>query len=338
MKYSYIPDIVKVSGVQKGEMVLIHFWGEDEDKEIAKQFVAAVAMLGATPVLLQQARSMNYSIFCKATETCFSENYFEMFSKFDAVLDVFAYQPIVLGYELMPEQMELYRNYIARLFYALMKSKRFTQIRIPTKANAEESGMPPEEYISRMENAYNIDYDMLHFKCKQKIKEVENYNQFIMRTGENCEMFFDLTERKWHIDAGDGDWPCGEVYIAPNESKTHGTVFFERLFIKDVGEFYNVTLFVEAGMIIGSSNDEVNRYFHLLSVKDTVVCELGLGMNPNVTDLCGYTVLDEKMADSFHIAIGANDMFGGQNKASRHTDFVNSGYFILQPTDSVESI
>lgn len=33
-------------------------------------------------------------------------------------------------------------------------------------------------------------------------------------------------------------------------------------------------------------------------------CELGFGMNPNVTDLCGYTILDEKMCDTFHIAVG----------------------------------
>lgn len=48
-------------------------------------------------------------------------------------------------------------------------------------------------------------------------------------------------------------------------------------------------------------------------------------MNPNVTDLCGYTVLDEKMAGTFHIAVGANNMFGGENKASDHVDFVGCG-------------
>ena len=48
-------------------------------------------------------------------------------------------------------------------------------------------------------------------------------------------------------------------------------------------------------------------------------------MNPNVTDLCGYTVLDEKMVGTFHIAVGANQMFGGENEASDHVDFVGTG-------------
>lgn len=256
-----------------------------------------------------------------------------MLSKFDAVLDIFTYQPIVLGYELVPERKNYIKITLNNCFFTLMKSKRFTQIRIPTLANAVESGLPPEEYISRMEKAYSIDCDKLYLRCRQKIKQYELYKQLILRTEDECELFFDLTGRNWHIDAGDGDWPCGEVYIAPNETKTHGTVFFNRLFIEDAGEFRDVIFSVEDGRIIDSNNDEVKKYISILSAEDTVVCELGLGMNPNVIDLCGYTVLDEKMSDSFHIAIGANDMFGGQNNASRHIDFVNSGYFDLEPME-----
>lgn len=333
MNYSFIPKIVKASGVKEGEMVLIHFWGEDGDKEIANRFLSAVTVLGATPVLLQQARSINFAMFGKATQTCFNEKYFDMFSKFDAVLDVFTYQPIILGYKLPPEQMIFYRNYIAQLFSSLTKSKRFTQIRIPTKANAEESGLTSADYMNRMENAYNIDYDSLYARCEQKIKELEKCDYFVLCTGDRCELHLDLEGRRWHIDAGDGDWPCGEVYIAPNESKTHGTIYFKQLVIEDVGVFRDITFFVDGGIIIESSDNEVNKYIQSQPLENITICEFGLGMNPNITDLCGYTVLDEKMENSFHIAIGANDMFGGQNKASRHTDFVSSGYFDLKPIE-----
>ena len=59
--------------------------------------------------------------------------------------------------------------------------------------------------------------------------------------------------------------------------------------------------------------------------ENRTVCELGLGMNPNVTELCGYPLLDEKMAGTFHIAVGANTMFGGENQANDHVDFVGQG-------------
>ena len=151
MDRKIISKIVKASGVSSGEMILIHFWGEDADKEIANNFMAAAAEIGATPVLLQQSRSVNRDIFLAAKKSCYGEQYFDLFTKFDAVLDVFAYRPVILGYEIDKDKFELYRRYMAKLFSKLMNCKRFTQIRIPTAANAEESGLNPQDYIQRME-------------------------------------------------------------------------------------------------------------------------------------------------------------------------------------------
>lgn len=102
-----ISKIVKATGISAGEMVLVHFWGEVTDKEIANSFMAAVAEMGAAPVLLQQSRSVNRDIFLAAKESCFGEQYFDLFTKFDAVLDVFTYQPVILGYEIERDKFEL---------------------------------------------------------------------------------------------------------------------------------------------------------------------------------------------------------------------------------------
>ena len=324
MKSETISRLVKVSGVSAGELILIHFWGEDADKDIANRFVAAVAAMGATPVLLQQARSLNREIFMAAKESCFDERYFELFSKFDAVLDVFAYQPIVLGYDIADEQMALYRRYISQLFNRLIKCRRFTQIRIPTETNAAESGLDPQDYIQRMERAYDIDYDALRAACKREAERFLGVDQVVVRTGAACMLHLDLSGRMWYIDAGDGDLPCGEVYIAPVEARTNGDVFFETFYLDDE-KYANVTLQIVNGEVSGSSNADVARRFAEMPRENRVVCELGLGMNPNITDLCGYTLLDEKMAGTFHIAVGANNMFGGENAASDHVDFVGCG-------------
>ena len=44
-----IAGIVKASGVSAGELILVHFWGEDSQKDIANRFVAAVAAQGGYP-------------------------------------------------------------------------------------------------------------------------------------------------------------------------------------------------------------------------------------------------------------------------------------------------
>ena len=56
MTYEIIQKIIMASGISAGENVLIHFWGDDKDKNIANNFMIAVASVGATPTLLQQSR------------------------------------------------------------------------------------------------------------------------------------------------------------------------------------------------------------------------------------------------------------------------------------------
>lgn len=320
--------IVRASGVSSGEMVLVHFWGEDADKDIANSFMAAVAENGATPVLLQQSRSVNRDIFSAAGESCYGEQYFDLFANFDAVLDIFAYRPVILGYEMGNDKFKLYQKYMAQLFSRLMNCKRFTQIRIPTAANAEEAGLSPQDYIRRMEAAYDIDYAAVYEACRLEKDRYEGVGKVLLRTGEDCMLSLELTGRTWHIDAGDGDLPCGEIYIAPVEDKTQGTVYFETFYLEGA-KYEQVLLHIRDGQVTGSSQPEVTAFFEKQPPENRVVCELGFGMNPNVTDLCGYTVLDEKMCGTFHIAVGANDMFGGKNAASEHIDFVGHGMIIL---------
>ena len=232
-----IAKIVKASGVSAGKLILIHFWGENADKTVADQFAAAVAALGASPVVLQQARSVNREIFAGAKESCFDKRYFGPFSKFDAVLDVFACQPIVLGYELEDAQMELYRRYISQLFEKLVTCKRFAQIRIPTAANAAE-------------------YAAVRAACEHAAAQFAGASRVAARTGEGCVLQLELTGRTWLTDAGDGDLPCGEIYIAPVEAKTNGDVFFGTLYLE--GEAYtDVTLQITNGEITGSNCEAV---------------------------------------------------------------------------------
>lgn len=330
MEQRVIDGIVKASGVQAGELILIHFWGETEDLPIAHGFMEAVAALGASPMLLHQARTVNQRLFAKAADGSFDDKYFSLFTGLDAVLDVFAYRPIVLGATLPDPQQAQYRRYIATLFRQLVQCKRFAQLRMPTAANAEESGLDPAEYIRRMNAAYSVDYEQLLHSCQQEADRLSRSPRLTLHTGEDCSLRFDLTGRAWHIDAGDGDWPCGEVYIAPVESATEGSVYFPELHVEDAGCFPDVTLDIREGRVVRSSSEALNAFLDALPPEGRVVAELGLGMNPGVDSLCGCTVLDEKMAGTFHIALGANTMFGGQNDAPLHMDLVGRGQWRIK--------
>jgi len=47
-------------GVQKGELVLLQFWGEDADRELLHKFSNQVAALGASPMEYQEVTIVDY--------------------------------------------------------------------------------------------------------------------------------------------------------------------------------------------------------------------------------------------------------------------------------------
>lgn len=328
-KKEVIQRIVKATGVQAGEIILLHFWGDDEERHLLHAFSTEVAAFGATPFELQQSRKVNYEIFMNAKEDCFGERYFRIFEQIDAVIDIFMYQPVVLDEKLDEEHMNIYRNYMRNLFPALMKAKRFIQLRVPTTANAMGTSLEPEPFKQRMMEAYDIDYEQLKKDCEGKIERIRNSHSVVIKTGQSCELSLSFENREWMIDAGDGDMPCGEIYIAPVEGSANGYLFYDKLYIEENGVFENIRIEVKDGRLIDSDHEDFNRFLRELPENGDVLCEFGIGMNQRVTELVGYSVLDEKMAGTFHIAIGDNTMFHGKNQAPIHIDMVGKGELLF---------
>ncbi|NLI53191.1 MAG: aminopeptidase [Clostridiales bacterium] len=330
MQRALIDKIVKATGVQAGETILIHFWGEDADVGLMHDFASAVAGLGATPLELQQSRKGNYERFSALTRQPDSDAYFERFKNLDGVIDVFNHRPVVLDRQLEEAQLGLYRQYMASLFRALMSAKRFSQIRLPSEENAIESGLLPQEFRERMLAAYDVDYDEIRKTGLERADELARSTSVTLRTGCDCRLNLSLEGRTWHVDAGDGDMPCGEVYIAPVEERTNGEVYFEKLFAEELGVYEKIVLRIQNGVIEKSGDSRFDEQLAKLSQADKTIGELGFGINPSIKSLCGYIALDEKAQDTFHIAMGANTMFGGKNESAVHMDLVGRAEILLQ--------
>ncbi|BCN30235.1 aminopeptidase [Anaeromicropila herbilytica] len=324
-----IKKIIKAIGIKKSELVLLHFWGEDSDLEILHNFSCEVASIGGSPLVLHQSRSANAKLFEGMEEGCFSENYFKIFDTVDIVIDICMYQPVQLGSKLEDSQMNYYRKYMSDLFRALESKNKFVQIRIPTEQFAMEEGIDPELFINDMYKAYDIDYDNLKIICEDKCSELKNKTKATIYTKNDCELKLELTDRKWYVDAGEGDFPSGEVSIAPVEKKTNGTIYFEKLWLDTDIVVTDVILKIINGRIVDANSEQMLEFINELPPNGDIVCELGLGMNPNIGELKGYTVLDEKKAGTFHIAIGMNHLFGGKNVCMMHMDFVGYGEVVF---------
>lgn len=333
LKRDVIKKIVNSIGILKNDVVLVQFWGEDSDREILHDFSCEIAALGASPIEFQQSRIVNANLFSSVTEDCFNKKFFNFFNNVDVIIDLFMYQPVVPSSDFPKDKLPLYREYMSNLFNAFADKRKFVQIRVPTEDNALESGIEKNLFLERMTNAYDIDYEALKADCEERVNNLKGKSKVTIKTGLNHVLTLSLDDRNWCIDAGDGDLPCGEIFIAPVEEKTNGTVFFKEIFLESDNEPLhdtNVTIEIESGIIVNSSSQIVNDFIKGLPKNGNLICELGLGLNKNVTSLIGYNALDEKMYGTFHLGLGMNAMFGGKNTCVMHTDIVTTGEVIFE--------
>jgi leucyl aminopeptidase (aminopeptidase T) len=329
MKDEIIKKVISGMQLRKGQLVLLHFWGEDKYIPTLRKFSEYISDIGAVPFEYQEPVFNNISLFTKIEEPI-PEKYFKIFETFDIVIDIFMQYPInpYKGSGCNAEQY--YRAFMIQTFSEMTKKEKFIQLRVPTVENAELSGIDTDKYIELMIKAYDVDCDIIREESNDFINTVSNKENVNITTNKGEVSYFlklELGDRKWIIDAGDGDLPCGEVYIAPLENGSNGDIYFKNIKLINGKYIEEVVIHIENGRVISSNSNIFNQHLKELPDDGLILCEFGIGMNPNVTEFSGITVLDEKKKGSFHIGFGSNTMFGGENKSDIHMDFVGVGDF-----------
>ncbi len=316
MEYRIIKKMVNAMEIDKDDYVLLNFWGEDEEIADLESFEKAFKEHNIKTLSIIHSQ--------KTFVAASNEEWYNQFDEVTVVVDIMNKAPGMPPKGIEEEQIPKFVGYLQRMFGMFGEKKKFIQITMPTDTNAMLADMEPEQYKARVINALDIDYSELKSACQSKINELESTKR-IIRTGENCVLTMETAGRKWLIDAGDGSLPCGEIYIPPVEDKTQGEIFFKTFSVEKLGVYKNVILKVENGKVIDSNCQEFNEFLKQLPEGGDVVSELGIGMNPNVKMIQGDSALDENALGTFHIAIGMNHLFGGENQCPIHFDFVTTG-------------
>lgn len=322
MEKRIMEKMVKAMEIEECDKVLLNFWGEDDNLEELQQFEEVLTKEGIEFKTLSH-QSKNYiELFGGGNAP--EEEWYQQFDELTIVIDFMCQAPGLLPKGLEENKIPLFAQHLQKLFAIFAGKKKLIQVTMPTKTNAKLAGVEEAQYMERMTRALDIDYAALKEACKKKIVEFKG-NTRTIKTGENCVLTVDTTSREWIIDAGDGALPCGEIYIAPVEENSQGTIFFETLSVEEVGILKNVTVTIQDGRIFNSDCEAFNTFIKELPEGGTVVAELGIGMNPNVSAVIGDSDLDENALGTLHIGIGMNHLFGGKNQCPCHIDFVTTG-------------
>lgn len=318
-----IPNISKGLPFKKGDFVLLNFWGDDEDIEILDLISENLSKKGILTFNHQCSDLLFEKVILNLihNDIKFTEEHLSYLSSFKYVVDIFMYPPS-LPKGISENEIPKFKEFLTKLFNALTDNKiYYIQLNVPTEINASEAGLNFNIYNSAICNALSVDFSELKKTCREYIENLENKKSIEIKTGEKYSLKLDINNRKWYADDGCGDFPPGEVYIAPIEGNSNGHLLVPIINLN--GEIYkDVLMTFNKGKLIATSSDKLNDFFDSLPENFKILCEFGIGLNPEIRELIGYTPVDEKALGTYHIALGMNNFFGGENNCPFHMDFV----------------
>lgn len=318
-----IPNIASGFELEVGSVVLLQFWGENEDLDVLDNFALEIAKMGCIPIKWQYSREFLKTYFEGTPEKylSFPDKYFSMFKFCDAVIDICMYTPPKPHPDFPKDKIPFYRDYMINLMNSMTDKEIFIQVKLPTKSNAEASGMIDfNSYEAAVIKAMSVNYNELKTRTRELHKTLEGSKTVEIQTKDKA-LLMSVDNRSWFKDDGNGDLPAGEVYIAPIEDSAYGQIHIPFAFVNGV-EYKDLDMSFEKGRLVECSSQQLLEMLRSIHPDSMVLAELGIGLNDKVTELIGYATLDEKCLGTAHIALGMNTMFGGKNSCPVHFDFV----------------
>ena len=220
-------------------------------------------------------------------------------------------------------------NYDVILMATTKSLSHTTARKNATKHGARAASMPGIT-TEMMKRTLNVDFNKIKKDNLQLISKLKSRNEIRITTKLGTDITFYTKSRKWISDDGlytkkgsFGNLPAGEVFIAPLENKTNGTIVCDA----SVGGLgmadENIKIKVKNGFIEKIEGGKIAKKFELLLKNKFYrnVAELGIGTNPKAK-ITGEVLEDEKVINTCHIAFGNNRHFGGEVDVPFHVDFV----------------
>jgi aminopeptidase len=202
----------------------------------------------------------------------------------------------------------------------------------PTDAAAQDADMSLSEYEDFVYHAGLLDRD-------DPVAEWETlgrgYEQLAARLGRHREIRLvgdgtDLTlgvdGRTWIPCDGKENFPDGEVFTGPVETKVDGVIRFTFPASYAGRRVSGVELEFRGGEVVQARADEGETFLReMLALDDGArhAGEFSFGLNDAVTEFTGHTLFDEKIGGTVHLALGASyPESGGQVESALHWDLV----------------
>jgi len=202
---------------------------------------------------------------------------------------------------------------------------RWVLCNFPTPSLAQDAEMSMEEYADFLFDATNIDWPKAS-AFMHRVKERFDAADEVRIVGPDTDITFSIKGRPGVVADGRHNMPDGEVFYAPHETSTSGTISFELPAIYNGREVQGVRLTFRDGKVVDATAAKGEELLHKLLDTDSgarFLGEFGIGCNYGITRYSRDILFDEKIGGSIHLALGrAYPECQGTNQSAIHWDMV----------------
>jgi len=210
---------------------------------------------------------------------------------------------------------------------------RWVTTNYPCQALAQDAGMSLAEYedfVYQSTFADQVDpvqcWRNLHDEQQRLISWLAGKKMVSIRSPQ-AEVEFSIAGRKFINSAGDQNMPGGEISTSPVEDSINGWINFSYPAVYQGSSLEGVKLEFENGEIVKSSAGKNEELLQMVLDTDEgarFVGEFGIGTNYGISRFIKNILYDEKIAGTFHFALGNGIAeAGGQNASGIHWDLIS---------------
>jgi aminopeptidase len=202
----------------------------------------------------------------------------------------------------------------------------------PTAAQAQEADMSLADYADFVFTAGKLDQpDPVAAWQAQRVEQERIIDRLktadhIRIVGPGTDLNYYVGGRTWVNCAGDRNFPDGEVFSGPDESKTSGFITYSFPAIYMGREVSGIRLEFEEGRVVKATADKGEDLLHSLLDMDEGARRLGevaFGTNYGIQKFSRNILFDEKIGGTVHLALGAAyPETGCTNQSALHWDMI----------------
>lgn len=312
-------------GLKPGEKLLIV--STDGEWQFTSDLIRAAYDAGALPFLKLKETRLTRELIRGATREQLElmarlDN--QLLAEMDAYLGVVKLDNLHQLNGLPPKQRQLWNQHYHRAAQMPPMDKKWCLLRYPTDAMAQGAAQSSEDLEDFFFDVCTLDYAKMS-RAMEPLAERMRRTKQVRIKGPGTDLRLSIHGMPAILSDGRRNLPDGEVFTAPIRESVEGTVTFNVPSSYRGYFFDRIRLTFKEGRVVDA---DANDPQHLAQILDTdtgsrYVGEFALGVNPAITRPMQDVLFDEKIAGSFHLALGnAYDVAFNGNRSSIHWDLV----------------